>query len=200
MKTVFDFLRTTLLGGLLVLLPIYLIVLLMLKAASQLHALLAPLVAVVPAGQDMRDLIAGGIVLAACFCAGLIVRTGLGRRAFDTFQRRLLAKIPGYTVLRNLTARVSGDDSTSAFSPALVELEDALVPAFIVEEMADGRCVVMVPSVPTPVAGALYVLPAARVHRVDVPMRTLLTMYSKWGEGTAALVAAMEARRSIARP
>jgi uncharacterized membrane protein len=72
-----------------------------------------------------------------------------------------------------------------------VEIEEALVPAMIIEDLPDGRFVVLVPSVPTPVAGALYVLPAARVHRVDVPLRQLLIVYSKWGQGTGELVAAM---------
>jgi hypothetical protein len=34
-----------------------------------------------------------------------------------------------------------------------VEIEEALVPAFIIEELDDGRFTVFVPSVPTPFAG-----------------------------------------------
>ena len=86
----------------------------------------------------------------------------------------MLQKIPGYNMLRSLVSRVGGRDGEAAFAPALVEIEDALVP-----------------SVPTPVAGALYVLPAARVHRIDVPLRQLLVVYSKWGQGTGDLIAAM---------
>ena len=52
----------------------------------------------------------------------------------------------------------------------LVEIEDALTPAFIVEELDDGRCVVLVPSVPTPAAGALYILTRDRIHWVDAPV------------------------------
>ena len=50
-----------------------------------------------------------------------------------------------------------------------MELEDALSPAFIIEELEDGRYTVLVPSVPTPAAGALFILPRERVHPVDVP-------------------------------
>jgi uncharacterized membrane protein len=73
----------------------------------------------------------------------------------------------------------------------MVEIEDALVPALIVEELPDGQFVVMVPSVPTPVSGALYILPAARVHRIDVPLTHVMKVYAKWGEGAGELVAAM---------
>ena len=191
MKTLAEFTRTTLIGGVLILLPIYLMVLLLLKAASQLMALTAPLTAQLPASMEFRRLAALAIVLAACFAAGLLVRTGPGRRASDALQRRVLERIPGYTMVRGLISRLRGDEG-GAFAPALVELEDALVPAMIVEELPDGRCVVLVPSVPTPVAGALYVLPAARVHRVNLPLHHLFQVYSKWGEGTGVLVAAMQ--------
>ena len=193
MKMIAEFTRTTLVGGILVLLPVYLAVLLLLKAFSSVMALVAPVTAQVPAGAQFRQLIAIVIVLAACFVAGLVVRTGPGGRGIRQLQRRVLEKVPGYTLLRGLLTRLSGDEAAEAFIPALVELEDALVPALIVEELADGQCVVLVPSVPTPVAGALYILPAARVHRIKVPLTQVFKVYSKWGEGAGELVAAMRA-------
>jgi uncharacterized membrane protein len=81
------------------------------------------------------------------------------------------------------------------FAAALVELEDALVPAFIVEEHPDGRYTVFVPSVPTPAAGAIYILDAARVHLVDVSFTTAVSVISRWGAGSWELLAAMPAAR-----
>ncbi|NJN39821.1 MAG: hypothetical protein HC807_01725 [Gammaproteobacteria bacterium] len=77
------------------------------------------------------------------------------------------------------------DDET--FAVALVDIEDALVPAFIVEEHADGQFTVFVPSVPTPAAGAIYILPRERVHLVDVPFTTAASVISKWGAGARDL-------------
>jgi uncharacterized membrane protein len=195
MKALAEFTRTTLIGGILVLLPVYLAVLLLMKALAAVMALVAPVTAQVPAGAEFRQLIAIVIILAACFIAGLVVRTGPGGRGIEKLQRRLLEKIPGYQLLRGVISRLSGDETSTAFEPALVELEDALVPALIVEELPDGQFVVLVPSVPTPVSGALYVLPAARVHRIGVPLTKLMKVYSKFGEGTGDLVAAMRTRQ-----
>jgi uncharacterized membrane protein len=103
----------------------------------------------------------------------------------------VLERIPGYKLLRGVVTRLGGDETSEAFAPALVELEDALVPALIVEELADGKFVVLVPSVPTPVSGALYILPAHRVHLIDVPLTHVMKVYTKWGEGAGELVAAM---------
>lgn len=60
----------------------------------------------------------------------------------------------------------TGRADDPAFAPALVEIE---VPALIVEELDDGSYTVLVPSVPTPMAGAIYILPRERVHPVNVP-------------------------------
>ena len=67
---------------------------------------------------------------------------------------------------------------------ALAEIEDALVPAFVVEEHEDGRYTVFVPSIPTPAAGAVYILPRERVHLVDVPFPRAVSVISKWGAGS----------------
>ena len=192
MKTLAEFARTTLVGGILILLPIYLAVILILKALRGVAAVIAPITAQVPAGAEFRQLLAILIMLAACFIAGLLVRTGPGGRGMKELQRRVLAKIPGYSFLRSLVASLGGDETMQGFAPALVEIEDALVPALIVEELPDGRFVVLVPSVPTPVAGALYILSPTRVHRVNVPLSHLIRVYTKWGEGAGELVAAME--------
>jgi hypothetical protein len=39
---------------------------------------------------------------------------------------------------------------------------------------------VLVPSVPTPMAGAIYILPPGRVHPVDVPLTVAVKVFSKW--------------------
>ena len=55
----------------------------------------------------------------------------------------------------------------------------------------DGRYTVMVPSVPTPMAGSVYILPPERVHLVNVPLATALNVISRWGAGSKDLLQAM---------
>ena len=187
MKGLAELTKTTLVGGVLIVLPIYLSILMVAKTLSVIVALLAPVTATIPAGAQFRQLIAVLIVLAVCFVAGIVVRTGAGLRAKNAFERSVLEKIPGYELVRGLTARVSGDEREGAFRPALVEIEDALSPGFIIEELEDGRYTVLVPSVPTPAAGALFILPRERVHPVDVPFTQAVKVISKWGAGAGEL-------------
>lgn len=192
MKTLAEFTKTTLIGGLLIILPVYLSVLLLAKAAMGLLALVHPIAAQIPASVQFRQVVAILLIAAACFIAGLIVRTGPGLQAKNAFERAVLEKLPGYTLLRGLAGRVTGRADEPAFAPALVEIEDALVPALIVEELDDGSYTVLVPSVPTPMAGAIYILPRQRVHPVDVPFAKALSVFSKWGTGASDFVRAMQ--------
>jgi uncharacterized membrane protein len=187
MKGLAELTKTTLIGGLLVILPVYLSILLLAKTLAGIFALLSPVTAAIPAGAQFREVIAVVIVLGVCLVAGLAVRTGPGLRAKNALERSVLEKIPGYALVRGLAERVSGNEREGAFQPALVELEDALSPGFIIEELEDGRYTVLVPSVPTPAAGALFILSRERVHPLDVPFTQAVKVISKWGAGAGVL-------------
>ena len=201
MKVLAEFTKTTLIGGVLVILPIYVTILLLLKAVNGLLALLSPVTAQLPAGVQFRHVAAILLLVAVCFVVGLAVRTGPGLRAKNVFEHVVLEKLPGYTFLRGLARRLTGRSEEQTLQPALVEIEEALVPALIVEELEDGSFTVLVPSAPTPMAGSLYILPADRVHPVDLPFTTAISVFTKWGTGAGEYVRAMkEAQRPLAPP
>lgn len=189
-------------GGLLVLLPIYLAVLLLLKAVQSVVGLMKPISALLPAWGPGEDVLSLMVVIAASFVIGAAVRTTAGRAVRERVEKTLLRRLPGYALVRSLSQRLAGDGEESTWKPALVEIEDALVPAFIVEVFDDGRYTVFVPSIPTPFAGAVYVLAAHRVHPVDVPLTQAIKSISRWGTGSRELVTAMEAAdaAALARP
>jgi len=185
--------------GLLVVIPIYLAVLLMLKAMNSLLGLVKPVTALIPvpdwlpAGQIFSVL----LILLFCLVVGLLVGTRLGRATKEKVEKQVFCKIPGYTTVRNLTHRMLGESRDETWKPALAEVEDALVPAFIIEELDDGRFTVFVPSIPTPLAGAVYILSPDRVHPVNVPFTQAIRVVSQWGAGAKDLVAAMESPKRI---
>ena len=192
MKTLAEFTKTTLIGGILIILPIYVSLLLLIKAGAGLLALLKPITAGIPASVEFRQVVAALALFVLCFIAGLVVRTGPGLRAKNVFEQAVLERLPGYTLLRGLTGRITGRADDRSFAPALVEIEEALVPALIIEELENGSYTVLVPSVPTPMAGALYILPRRRVHPVDVPFAAALKVFTKWGTGAGEFVRAMQ--------
>ena len=191
MKFAREFLTNVLVGGLLIVLPIYLAVLVLLKGMQSVAALVRPLTLLLPDWLPAENLLSLVLVLVICFLIGIAVRTRVGRILRERMERSLFERLPGYALFRSLTQRLAGEGRENAWKPALVEIEEALVPAFIIEELEDGRFTVFVPSVPTPLAGAVYILSRERVHPLDVPFTQAISSISRWGSGSKDLVAAM---------
>lgn len=190
MTALAQFTKTTLIGGVLVILPIYLAILLLAKTVAGLLALIGPVTAQIPAAMHFRQVIAVLLLVVICFVVGLIVRTGPGLRTKNAFERAVLVRLPGYVFLRGLAKRLSGRGEEQTLAPALVELDDGLVPAFIVEAVADDRYTVLIPSAPTPMAGSVMIVTRERVHPVDIPFTKAIAVFSKWGTGAGDFVAA----------
>jgi uncharacterized membrane protein len=175
--------------GLLIVAPIYLGVLLLLKIMQSMAALVKPVARLLPDWLPAEGLLSLLLVLLVCLFVGLLVRTRAGQALLG---HTVFEKLPGYTLFRALTLRIAGKADDVTWKPALAEIEEALVPAFIIEELADGRYTVFVPSVPTPLAGAVYILSRERVHPLSVGFGQAFKTVSRWGAGSKELVAAME--------
>jgi uncharacterized membrane protein len=191
MKYAREFVVNAVVGGVLVLLPIYLAVLVLLKGMQSVVGLLRPIAALFPdwvPGENFWSLV---VVLIVCFAVGAAVRTRAGRVVRERMEVSFFGRLPGYALFRSLTQRLAGESDENVWKPVLAEIEDALVPAFIVEELDDGRFTVFVPSVPTPFAGAVYILSRERVHLVDIPLTQAIQSVSRWGSGSKDLVAAI---------
>jgi len=184
-----------LIAGFLFLVPIYLAVLLLLKAMKSLGKLVKPVAGLLPESFPAETVISLLLVLMLCLLVGMVLRTAFGQAMRTRMERSILQKIPGYEVIRSMTRQLAGQGQESSWQPALAEIEDALVPAFIVEDLVDGRFTVFVPSSPTPLAGAIYILTADRVHPLNVPFTQAVKAITRWGSGSKALVEAMQGRR-----
>jgi uncharacterized membrane protein len=191
MKQALAFVTRTTLRGLLVVIPIYLAVLVLLKGMKSVAQLVRPFTALLPEWFPAEQALSLLLVLVICFLIGSAVRTRIGQNARESMERGF-EKIPGYALFRSLTQQMAGDTRQNVWKPALAEVEDALVPAFIIEEFEDGRYTVFVPSIPTPFAGTVYVLDRTRVHPVDVPFTEAFKVAARWGSGAKDLVMAME--------
>ena len=191
MKYAREFITSTVVGGLFVVVPVYLAAMLLLKGMKSVGALVRPFAALVPDWIPAENFFALILILVFCFVVGLAVRTRSGRSVRERLEILFFERLPGYSLLRSLTQRMAGDTDEQAWTPALVEIEDALVPGFVIEVLDDGRYTILVPSVPTPLAGAVYVLKPERVHILDIPFTQAIRSISRWGSGSRELVAAM---------
>src|SRR6516162_4728040 len=194
MKKSLAFVLRAMFRGLLIVVPIYLSLLLLLKGMKSVANLVRPLARLLPHWIPAEQALSLLLVLAICALIGIAVGTRKGQLYRERLERAFFERIPGYALLRSLTQQITGESRENVWKPALAEIEDALVPAFIIEALEDGRYTVFVPSIPTPLAGSVYVLERKRVHPLDVPFTQALQVVSRWGSGAKDLVAAMESK------
>lgn len=193
MKQPFEFMKSTLVSGALVILPLGLVLMIVLKLVAMLQPLAAQIVKWLPRELRYPAAITLVLLLLACLVAGLLAQTRAGRGVGNSLEGVFLNRIPGYSMVRSLTRRIGNVEESERFAPALVEIEEALVPGFVVEQHVDGRYTVFVPSAPTPAVGAIYIIDRERVHLVDVSFLKAVKCVSSWGVGAAELFQAMRA-------
>jgi uncharacterized membrane protein len=192
MKPALVFITRALFSGLLIVVPLYLAILLLLQSMKSVAGLVRPVALMLPEWVPAETALSLLLVLALCFLIGVAVRTRMGQAARDKIERTFFERIPGYALLRALTQQMAGKSRENIWKPALLDGDEGLLLVFIIEEFHDGRYTVFVPSIPTPLAGAVYVVERSRVHPLDVPFTDALKMVSRWGSGAKDLVTAME--------
>src|SRR5260370_39327811 len=124
MKTLVSFLKVTLVGGLLVVLPVWVSLLLLFKAIKGAMAMLLPIAKLLPQTIVHEKVVALGLLLVICFVVGLLIRTRPGKRLGRWLGSNILDRIPGFELMRGMTRQLAGDKEEQSFQPALVEIEE----------------------------------------------------------------------------
>jgi len=186
MRNLLNFIKTTIIGGFLVLLPVVAALVLIAIAVNGVISVIAPLTSKLPiktvGGYAAVTFLAVLLILGFCFLAGLLVQLRLGRLLQTWLEGKVLQRLPGYTMIKNLTHQVIGREGTE-FAPALVDLygSEVRVIGLIIEELEDGRLTIFVPLSPTSTLGQVYILPAARVERLKAHFLPVVNSLTQWG-------------------
>ncbi len=128
MKNLLEFLKTTVLGGLFVMLPILLLYLVLAEAFELIVALATPVADLIfqegAAQIKFPVLFALFLVVFISFIFGLLMRAEIGRRVGKWIERTLLGRLPAYNAIKRLTSGLAGSEERSSFIPALMHSTD----------------------------------------------------------------------------
>ena len=186
MRKFTEFIKTTTIGGFLVLLPVVAVLALVGIAVATIIKIVTPIAGKLPiktvGGFTLATLLAVLVILAFCFLAGLLVRMRIGQLIQQRMENLLLQRLPGYVMFKNLTRQLAGQEGIE-FAPALVDLygSEARVVGLIVEEHADGKFTVFVPISPTATLGQVYLLPPTSVERLQARFVDVVNSLTQWG-------------------
>jgi uncharacterized membrane protein len=188
------FLKSTLIGGVVFLLPFGILLLVLGKLFAIAHRIGDELHTRFFPGQTsdaLPLLFAVLILLALAFAAGVVARTALGGRIFGWLERTILVNIPLYAVFRQTVSDMAGgSDSLAADADTevvLVRLDDQSQLGFLVGRREDGTGVVYVPSAPSALSGTVVLVAPERIQETSLTPAELVQGMRRLGTGFAAL-------------
>ncbi len=178
------FFINTNIGGVAVILPIALLIVVWQVIVSFISKLLSPMRDLIDLPDETKtwviDLISLSIILTAFFFIGLVVRTQMGKNIYVQLEKAWLEPLPFYSTIRDIVQQFFGKKKTPLLRVVLVDVfgNDTLMTGFITEELYNGRYTVFVTTGPNPTNGFIFHVTASQLQFVDTKpeeaMRTII--------------------------
>jgi uncharacterized membrane protein len=190
-KPFVSFVMTTVIGGLVFLVPVMFLVFILGKAVGFMMVIARPLADWLPVdtvgGVALANLIAVLAVVLVSFLAGLVARHTMAGSFVKNLESKVLLKIPGYAMIKGIKSGFDSSD-TQSMKPVALQLGSAERIALEIEKLPDGRSMVYIPSAPSAWSGVTQILPADQITYLDVPVTKVLELTEKFGHGVDTIL------------
>ena len=193
-----NFFRTTVLGGVIVILPITILIFAFRWLFGIVGSGIKPLTDLATAyiplpsryDQPIATLLVLIVIFSLCFLVGLFIRTRLGLYLYSGLESSLLSKTPGYKMIKETVNQFFGKKVSPFSSVALIQIfqNETLVTGFVTDKHDGDIVSVFVPTGPNPTSGFIYHLPKKYVHPVDVPVEDAMRSVISCGAGSSMLI------------
>lgn len=189
----FRVIKTTILNGLLVLLPLLLLIVIIKEFFELIIGLATPIADLFPRDtiESIHEttILAVLLILGSAFLIGVLAKVPLAATIGGYLESRILNKIPVYIPLKTLLHALLGAESTRAYQPAFIHgTSGELEPAYIIEDTGRPRITVLVPWTPNSFAGSLRLVPRDRVHKVELTFDQFSLSIGHYGLGLSELL------------
>ena len=189
MKSIKEFLKTTLVGGLMFLVPVVLLLVVLGKALQFAGKVAQPVARMLPishvGGVAVATLIAAAILLLIALLAGLAARTGPGRRVTHWFEESILGGMPQYRMVKSMAEGLTQIESGEGLQPVLMRGDEGWMLGYQVEVLPRDWRVIFLPASPTPMSGNVIYVEGTRVKPLDMTMREAMVLVKRLGIGSA---------------
>ena len=189
----YGFIRETIVGGLLFLLPLTVVALIMGKVYKISLMVAKPLGRLIPidrvGGVALADILAVLVILMLCYLAGRVARYSSIKAKVARIEELLISAVPGYSFAKTLVSGVvRAEDEAGKMSPILVTLDDYKQIAFEVERMANGNVVIYLPGAPNPWSGSVVYVSEDRVEPLDMSPQDAIKNIRVLGRGSEKII------------
>ena len=193
-----NFLKTTLLGGVIVILPITILIFAFRWLFGVVSRGIEPLtdlvVRTIPLLSNRYDELIATLIVIFVILGGFprwpVHPHPTRSDALQQPRRGLLSRAPGYKMVKETVNQFFGRKQSPFSSVALVQIfqNETMVTAFVTDRHGNGTVSVFVPTGPNPTSGFIYHIPEKYVHPVDVPIEDAMRSVISCGAGSEMLV------------
>ncbi|RFM27325.1 hypothetical protein [Deminuibacter soli] len=198
MKKLLHYVRTTILGGILLLIPLLVLIMVIMKAVQLIRRVSDPIAKKLPfdiqgIGKDTVLLLV--LLLLLSFTAGLFMHTELAKRLKKLLEEKVLIYIPGYAYLQMLSTDKLTEQRDANWKPATILVDDNEVICFVVDE-SEHYCSIFLPDAPMPSSGSICVREKINVRFLPITVSETIQLIRQFGRGAAAVLEGMRERQS----
>jgi len=197
-----EFLKTTIIGGVLFLLPVAFILFILSYALRLIKSLATPIAHGLRLDQFGNVAGVGAATIASVvalilisFVAGMIARTAVGKRITRWSEKSLLGHIPYYQLVKSMAEGLAQIESASGLKPVLVNIGASWQIGYMLDEQLDGGWIVaFVPRAPSPLSGNIMYLPPERVRPLGITLVQAMSIVKAMGAGSSAVLRGVDLR------
>ncbi len=185
MSQVTEFFKKTIKGGIFLVIPLTVVLLVLTKAHAFLQEFTAPLAAFLPKnilGIDGSFLIAFIALITSCFLGGLLLQHNSVKQRIDHLEVNFLSRIPGYSLIKSTASDTFGD-GTNSMQAVMIPDDESHMLGLIIEKN-ENLCTVFIPSAPNSTSGDIKIFDINRLILIDAKAKDVLLSLSRLGQGS----------------
>lgn len=191
MKRLQQFVVTTLIGGVVILLPIVILVFVVRLIVQFVDNIIEPLTKLVEweVPNLLVDLVAVAAIILFCFLVGLFIRTRFGMSIFRYIEKEWLEIIPVYSTIRDIVQQFTGAKKAPFKQVVILDPFNSgtRMTGFVTDEQ-DEFCTVFVPTAPNPTNGFIFHVRKDKLEWLDIKTEDAMRTVVGMGVGSQEIV------------
>lgn len=185
------YLRDTIAGGILFLVPIVVLAIIVGRALAMANRIVAPLAAHLSIHpvicMHIQRVLAIAVIILFCFLTGFLARTNPAQKLIRWLESKLLVNVPGYELIKRIEEDVLGIGNPEWHPAVFAHIGDTWQIGFEIEQLDNGLVAVFFPNAPNPYSGVVRLVPSSQVTLVKLPHGAIFKSLKRLGAGSNAL-------------
>jgi uncharacterized membrane protein len=203
MSSRLGFIKTTVVGGVVFLIPAVIVVIVLGKVIGTLAVIaktLSPFFGIESlVGGLVLDLLALAATVLLCFGAGFVAKHAYAKRMRKKLDATLLSVFPGYAIIKGFVDNLRETEQTAgSFLPVLVRFDDYVQIALETHRDSAGKVAVYLPGAPNPWSGTVVYVSEERVQPLAMTLTEALRSIRTLGKESIE-IAPQEEKNGTAR-